>query len=161
MRRVTVAVVVMLFGGVLSGVPAGAGGARDVAAGGGSTLQYQFGFGATGITSDPSGDDVHGAVTFRGQVPNTATFNGKVTCLTVVGKTAFIAGSADIDLGEFGQYKGFAVTVQDNGEPIAGQPVDLISPVHVLQQPPDETCVVPGLIPEFPLTSGNITVIDA
>lgn len=121
-----------------------------------------FGFGATGLSTDPNGNNVHGAVNFHGLNAALPTFNGKVTCLQVVGNLATIGGAAAIDLGPFGQFNGFAFQVLDNGEPVEGQPVDLLSPLFVLPEPPSEAnCVPPGAAPEFPMTEGNIVVHDA
>lgn len=138
-------------------------GNRDFAAGGGSTFAWRFGFGATGITSEADGGDPHGAVNFQGLGPTYPTFHGRVTCLAVLGNIATVGGAAEIVFPPFGTFHGFAFVVQDNGEPVGGQPVDLFGAIALLPSPPpEEGCVFPLLFPPVtPLSEGNVTVHDS
>jgi hypothetical protein len=162
MRRVLWLGGTVLMLGLLMASMAAASALRDGAAGGGRTAAFQFSLGATGVTTDPNGSNINGAVSFQGLNAGIPSFTGKVTCLVVVGNLATVGGAADIDFAPFGQFKGFAFQVLDNGQPVGGQPVDLLSPVYLLpESPTEDSCVFPGLAPEFPMTEGNVVVRDA
>jgi hypothetical protein len=140
-----------------TGAASAADGNRNLAAGGGSTASYQFGFGAT---SEADGTNPQGAVNFRGLVSTFPTFQGQVTCLAVLGNIATVGGEAEIVFPPFGTFHGFAFVVQDNGEPVGGQPVDLFGAVALLPAaPPADGCAFPLLFPPVtPLQEGNVTV---
>jgi hypothetical protein len=139
---------------------------HDFAVGGGQFLltPQNFGFAAQ---SGPNGEDARGHHTTRYTVLDD-TFAGDVTCLTVTGNTAVYGGvvtNAGIIFAPEGS--GFLIEVIDNGEPVNGQPVDLIGgiagPSAGLVLPPTQCPAhLPAFAtPPFLTESGNITVHDA
>lgn len=130
----------------------------DSAFGSGHALATSF---SGSIQAGPSGENPTGSLTTSGFLNFTAT----ATCLNVSGNAAVIGFR--IDTGpQAGQ--GFLVSIVDNGPPVGGQPVDTVVYSGLLPTPP-ATCPAPGDAPPpgfsstggGPLTSGDLTVIDA
>lgn len=84
-----------------------------------------------GARSGPLGEDPTGHITDRVFFPETGemTLHGDVRagCLRVTGNRAIVVGqlpeSEQFDLG-FGRFEYLALVIEDNGNPVAGQPVD-------------------------------------
>jgi hypothetical protein len=113
------------------------------------------------IQAGPNGENPTGSLILSGALNFTAT----PTCLNVSGNAA--VGGFRIDNGpQAGQ--GFLASVEDNGPPLNGQPVDTALYTGLLPTPPT-TCPAPGDPPPpellstggGPLTSGDLTVTDA
>lgn len=119
---------------------------HDFAVGGGITsIGTRFGFAAQ---ETPNGE-THGHATFN-TVDNVINRQGPVTCLRVEGnRVVFEILDSDTDVF-------FGFLAQDNGEPVAGVPVDRIQGrtpnncTGALAEPPIQ----------FTLLHGNITIHD-
>jgi hypothetical protein len=91
--------------------------------------------------------------------------SGTPTCLNVSSNAAVIGFAVN------GGFQGFLASVEDNGLPLSGQPVDLVvyTGLLPLEIPPPTSCPAPGDPPPpelvfaggGPVTSGDIVVVDA
>ena len=127
--------------------------AHDQASGSGTFLEGQRSF-EFSAQSDPLGNNASGQYTFTIHGTPDRTFTGQVTCLTVIGNTAHIAGITSNAPG-IGTDVPTHFSVQDNGS--SG---DLISNLTFGFLPPDET-VACGAVPLDNVVDGQIVVEDA
>jgi hypothetical protein len=114
------------------------------------------------IQAGPNGENPTGSLTVSGFL----SFSATPTCLNVSGNAA--VGGFQIAGAGFLGFQGFLASVVDNGPPVNGQPVDTVVYSGLLRTAPT-TCPAPGEPPPAglldtlggPLTSGDLTVIDA
>ena len=151
---------------------------RDVAAGGGSLFEAQVAnelerF-AIGANSDPLGADPRGQVMYRSRpfigAPAQQTFHGDVSegCFFALLNRAVAVGRlpererfVEPITGRLIEYVG--VWVEDNGEPVHGQPVDRGFAALLFTQTALRTCAghQGGYALMHPLEEGNVVVHDA
>ena len=103
--------------------------------------------------SGPAGEDAQGELHFR--VGAFADATADVTCLRVTGNRAIVAGKVRQGTTLVPGYDYLYLIVQDNGEPIGGEPVDKAG---VLIATADFDCGFLDVINT--LDNGNITVED-
>ena len=127
----------------------------DFAAGGGKVAgNAQIAFAAS---SGPNGEDPDGHVSVQSIDPNDkdTKFQGNVVCFQVDGKRAVLVYQITQSTPAERQGLYGIIWVEDNGEPVGGQPVDKINTNGYFPTPPP--CVIaPGVV-NF---EGNITVRD-
>jgi hypothetical protein len=130
----------------------------DSASGAGHVLLTDF---AGATEAGPNGEDPVGSLTVTGYLDFTTT----TTCFNVAGN-AVVSGHR-IETGPRAG-EGFISSAVDKGEPVDGRPVDVVVYSGLLPRPP-VNCPSPGDPPPLnfwstgggPLTSGDITVVDA
>jgi hypothetical protein len=116
------------------------------------------------IQAGRNGENPTGSLALSG-FGGALNFTATPTCLNVSGNAA--VGGFQI-AGSFLGFEGFLASVVDNGPPVNGQPVDTVVYSGLLPTAPT-TCPAPGEPPPpelfstlgGPLTSGDLTVIDA
>jgi hypothetical protein len=131
---------------------------QDSAAGAGHVLLTDF---SGSTAAGPNGEDPVGSLTVSGYLDFTTT----TTCFNVSGN-ALVSGHR-IETGPRAG-EGFLSSAVDKGEPVNGEPVDVVIYSGLLPRPP-VNCPSPGDPPPLtlwstgggPLTSGDITVVDA
>ena len=112
--------------------------------------------------SGPLGEDPHGS--FHAMQRHTSDFNlgGSVTCLHVVGNSAYVGGIIERapETGEPFEGETFLIQVQDNGEPGRG---DLFDAAFTFGQDPPFVPCEPLPFASFgvPAEHGNFVVHDA
>lgn len=171
MRRVTALVALAVAGFVIVPMAVGAagpkqdsavgGGERAAAGAGGPVGKFEF-----SARSGPSGENATGQ--FKISFDDVIQFQGDVTCLSVDGTKAILAGTIrkgsglppDTDPGST-----FLAVVNDGGNPAHGTSPDTMSLVLVdATLTPAEVCASPasyiGTV-MFPLDNGNIVVRDS
>ena len=146
---------------LLGATPAAAEG-RDVAAGagvrgqvclpppfGGCAAAGRFAFGAT---SDPLGFDAHGFARFESLGALESTFQGRVTCLNVVGRFASVGGVIERGVGMQEQFEGtgFLFWVVDGDVDGPGSGPDLFSLNFTNVSPLVPRALIGPLPPGFP-----------
>lgn len=110
------------------------------------------------VQAGPKGQHPSGSLVLNGFL----TFSATPTCVRIVGHDA-VVGYRIADGPQAGQ--GFLTSVQDNGLPVQGQPVDTVVYTGLLPRPPRK-CPSPGAAPPSalsntgggPLSSGDLTV---
>jgi hypothetical protein len=133
--------------------------AQDSVVGSGHVLLTDF---VVAIQSGPNGENPTGTLELSGFVSGIAV----PTCLRVSGNTAVAAYvfEAGPNIGQ-----AFIAEVQDNGPPMNGLPVDVVTYAGFLDTGPLTACPAPGAGPPAgfssvgagPLSSGDVTVTDA
>jgi hypothetical protein len=100
------------------------------------------------------------------------TFQGEVTCLVVVGKTAVLAGQITQDSSTVTPLIAFSAVVKDNGNPQGGVSPDSVvvktysgSDITFVPSPSDTDCILFGSITAIFITvpvadHGNVIVDD-
>ena len=125
---------------------------RDVAAGAGKFMLTQNGQ-FTPVTFSAHGTPVDA----RGSIELTdLKVRGDVDCVSVVGNVATLSGQLRAPV--FGTLTQFQIHVVDNGEPVGGQPVDLVR-VDLYPASLQVDCVT-QLPPADPIVQGNVVVMD-
>jgi hypothetical protein len=111
--------------------------------------------------SGPNGENPFGEAHFLNTTtgPPVERFNGPVVCLRVSGNLASIIMRFRNTANQPPQFVGDLMFVQDNGDPVNGQPVDQVRNMRITSIPP--TCPPPVPPGTLPLTHGNIQVHDA
>lgn len=86
--------------------------------------------------------------------------HGDVDCLNVVEKVATLSGQfrEPVSLPPFGTFTHFQIHVADNGEPVGGQPVDLVRVDLYPAALPGSDCLAP--LPPDPIVQGNVVVME-
>jgi hypothetical protein len=130
-----------------------AGPPQDFAVGGGESPFSQFSFAAH---SGPVGENPRGHWTAFNRDFN-VKLSGHVTCLRVVGNRAIFGVRLEQATPSFLEGQGEIVEVLDNGEPVGGQPVDLLGTLGV--PTPPTVCPPFGVTVMVPF-DGNIVVHD-
>jgi hypothetical protein len=159
----------LIAGGTLipAGATAGAGSSsapQDFVVGGGQNNPappFPVNHFAINAHSGPNGENPFGEVHFTDTVsgPPIRRFNGPVVCLRVSGNIASIIMRFRNTKDEPSQFVGDLMFVQDNGDPVNGQPVDMVRNIRLTSIPPN--CPAPVPPGNMPLTHGNIQVHDA
>jgi hypothetical protein len=159
----------LIAGGTLlpSGATAGAGNSnapQDFVVGGGENNPappFPINHFAINAHSGPNGENPFGEVHFVGTTngPPVRRFNGPVVCLRVSGNVASIVMRFRNTKDQPPQFVGDLLFVQDNGEPVNGQPVDQVRNIRLTSIP--QSCPPPMPPGTAPITSGNIQVHDA
>ena len=129
---------------------------RDLAVGAGKfflTQRGQF----TPVTFSAHGN----LADARGNIELTdLNVHGDVDCLSVVGNIATLSGQLrePVSLSSAATLTQFQVHVVDNGEPVGGQPVDLVRVDLYPAALPGSDCLAP--LPPDPIVQGNVVVME-
>jgi hypothetical protein len=158
MRTVMLALACTVVGAALPGTALAQDPPGDFATGSGHVLLTDF---AGTTRAGPNGENPVGSLTVTGYLDFTTT----TTCFNVAGNR--VVSGHRIETGPRAG-EGFISSAVDNGEPVDGQPVDEVIYSGLLPRPP-VNCPSPGDPPPLslwgtgggPLTSGDITVVDA
>jgi hypothetical protein len=150
----------MVLGAFLLVPAAASAQAQDSIVGEGTARATNF---TISVHAGPNGESPSGLLSMTGFV----TGNAVPTCPSVVGNVA-VGAYTLVDGPVSG--RGFIAEVQDNGPPINGQPVDVVTYAgFIIPGPGPATCPLPGAGPppgfsdvgDGPFLSGDVTVTDA
>lgn len=158
MRTATLVLACTLVGAAVPAVAGAQDPAGDFATGAGHVLLTDF---AGTTRAGPNGENPVGSLTVTGYLDFTTT----TTCFNVAGNR--VVSGHRIETGPRAG-EGFLSSAVDKGEPVDGKPVDAVIYSGLLPRPP-VNCPSPDDPPPLslwstgggPLTSGDITVVDA
>src|SRR5258706_69810 len=92
------------------------------------------------VQAGPNGENPTGSLTLSGFL----NFSATPTCVNIVDHAAVVGFQINTGFSMAGQ--GFLASVQDNGPPVNGQPVDVVVYTGLLPTPPT-ICPAPGAPP--------------
>jgi hypothetical protein len=125
-----------------------------------------------GARSGALGEDPTGHITDRvtlEEIGGTRTLHGDVRagCLRVIDNRAIVVGKLpedeEFDIPGLGRIEYLALVIEDNGNPVEGQPVDRAVDFVLRAVSAERFCTIfdPATAPFFPLDQGNFVVEDA
>ena len=159
----TVVGVAMLLPGTAMGGASTSNAPQDFVVGGGENnpLATPINHFAISAHSGPNGENPWGEAHFLNTTtgPPQERFNGPVVCLRVSGNIASIIMRFRNTANQPARFVGDLMFVQDNGDPVNGQPVDQVRNMRLTSIP--QSCPPPVPPGTLPLTHGNIQVHDA